>query len=137
MKRPNWNEYFLQIAKAVSSRSTCLRRKVGAVLVKDRQLLCAGYNGAPAGMQHCDEIGCEREERDIDHGKRYDICRGVHAEQNVIFAAAKYGVQVDGSTIYCTNFPCRICAKMMVNAGIEKIVYIDEQGYMHLSDPKC
>ncbi len=125
--RPSWDEYFMSIAKLVSTRSTCLRRKVGAILVKDKRILCTGYNGAPAGLKHCLEIGCLRERLGIKSGQRHELCRALHAEQNVLIQAAYHGIQVSGSVLYCTNLPCVICTKMLINAGIKKIYY--EEGY--------
>jgi dCMP deaminase len=116
--RPNWDEYFMDIAELVSKRSTCLRRGVGAVLVRDRRILATGYNGAPSGMRHCLDIGCLREQLNIPSGERHELCRGLHAEQNAIIQAALHGVSVNGSTLYCTNNPCIICSKMIINAGI-------------------
>lgn len=115
----------MEIAQLVAKRSTCLRRQVGAVLVKDKHLLATGYNGAPSGISHCLEIGCLREELRIPSGERHELCRGLHAEQNAIIQAAKHGVNIDGATLYCTTAPCVICAKMLINAGIERIVYRD------------
>lgn len=125
MDRPSWNEYFMEICKLVSSRSTCMRRKVGAVLVKDKRILSTGYNGAPAGVPHCSETGCLREQFNIPSGERAELCRGVHAEQNAIIQAAYHGVRVKGATLYCTNQPCSICAKMIINAGIKAVYYRD------------
>jgi dCMP deaminase len=125
-KRPTADETFLEICDVVRKRSTCLRRAVGAVLVKDGQVLATGYNGAPRGSPHCIELGtCLREELNVPSGERAELCRGVHAEQNVIIQAARHGVNIKGSTLYCTNFPCSICSKMIINAGIIKIVYRD------------
>jgi dCMP deaminase len=126
--RPNWDDYFMDIAELVSKRSTCLRRGVGAVLVKDRRVLATGYNGSPSGLRHCLDIGCMRREMNVPSGERHELCRGLHAEQNAIIQAASHGVSVNGSTLYCTNHPCIICAKMIINAGIVKIIY--RQGYM-------
>jgi len=125
--RPSWEEYFMDITHLVAKRSTCLRRRVGAVLVKDKKILATGYNGAPSGLDHCLDIGCLRERRGIPSGERHELCRGLHAEQNAIIQAAYHGVGIRGSTLYCTNHPCMICSKMIINAGIEKIVY--EEGY--------
>ncbi len=119
--RPDWQTYFFQIAKLVASRSTCLRRQVGAVLVKDNRILSTGYNGAPAGITHCLERGCIRTELNIPSGERHELCRGLHAEQNAIIQAAYHGVSINGADIYCTNQPCIICSKMLINAGIKKI----------------
>lgn len=122
--RPFWNEYFMKIAELVSSRSTCLRRKVGAIIVRDNQILSTGYNGAPKGVPHCADVGCLRAKLKVPAGERHELCRGVHAEQNAIIQAAVNGVSVKGATIYCTHQPCSICAKMIVNAEI-KNVYIE------------
>jgi dCMP deaminase len=122
-KRPNWDTYFMKVAYLVSERSTCLRRKVGAVLVKDRQILATGYNGAPSGITHCEVTGCLRETLKIPSGERHEICRGLHAEQNVLLQAARHGVSVQGSSLYITNAPCSICSKMIVNAGIREVVF--------------
>lgn len=127
MTRPSWNEYFLEIAHLVKKRATCLRRQVGAVLVKDRNILATGYNGAPSGVEHCAERGCLREKLGIPSGERHEICRGLHAEQNAIIQAAKHGTSIEGATLYCTNQPCSICAKMLINAGVKQIVF--ENGY--------
>lgn len=118
----------MAIAELVSRRSTCLRRGVGAVLVKDRRVLATGYNGSPSGLRHCLDIGCMRKELNVPSGERHELCRGLHAEQNAIIQAAFHGVSVKGSTLYCTNHPCTICAKMIINAGIVKITY--QNGYM-------
>ncbi len=125
--RPGWHEYFMSIARLVATRSTCLRRKVGAILVKDKRILGTGYNGAPAGLKHCLEIGCLREKLGIKSGQRHELCRALHAEQNVIIQAACHGIAVSGSDLYCTNLPCSICTKMIINAGIKRIYY--EEGY--------
>lgn len=126
-ERPPWDEYFMQIARVVATRSTCLRRQVGAVLVKDKRILTTGYNGAPRGLPHCLEVGCLREQLGIPSGERQELCRGLHAEQNAIIQAAYYGVSIAGATLYCTHQPCITCAKMLINAGIEKIIY--EEAY--------
>lgn len=120
--RPSWDEYFLQVADLVAKRSTCLRRRVGAVLVKDKRILATGYNGAPRGLEHCLDIGCLREKLKIPSGQRHELCRALHAEQNALIQASLYGISVKGSILYATNQPCVICAKMLINAGIEKIV---------------
>lgn len=125
MGRPSWEEYFMGIAQLVSRRSTCLRRQVGAVLVKHKNVLATGYNGTPTGVTHCEETGCLREQLNIPSGERHELCRGLHAEQNVIVQAAKHGINIDGSTLFCTNAPCIICAKMIINSGIKEIVYLD------------
>ncbi len=123
MKRPSWDEYFMDIATLVASRSTCLRRQVGAVLVKDKRILSTGYNGAPAGVSHCLDSGCLREELGIPSGQRQELCRAVHAEQNAIIQAALHGVSTKGSVLYCTTRPCVLCAKMLINAGVEEIFF--------------
>lgn len=123
-KRPEWDEYFLEIAELVATRSTCLRRSVGAVLVKDHQILATGYNGAVTGARHCQDIGCIREENNVPSGEKQELCRAVHAEQNALIQAAKYGVAVNGATLYCTHQPCVTCRKMLKNAGIENIKFM-------------
>ena len=119
--RISWPQYFIKIAHLVAERSTCLRRKVGAVAVKDKRILATGYNGAPAGVAHCAETGCLRQKYAIPSGKSHEICRGLHAEQNVIIQAAVHGISLAGSTIYCTTQPCMICMKMLINCGIQTI----------------
>ena len=121
-KRPTWDEYFIGIAELVSKRSTCLRRKVGAILVKDRRILATGYNGAPSMVKHCDEAGCIRIKLKIPSGERHELCRGLHAEQNSFLQAALHGTSLKGSSLYSTTQPCVICAKMIINAGIKEIV---------------
>ncbi|MFA5537458.1 MAG: cytidine/deoxycytidylate deaminase family protein [Bacillota bacterium] len=120
--RPDWDEYFMEITHLVAKRSTCLRRSVGAILVKDRRILTTGYNGAPSKLPHCSETGCLREKLGIPSGERNELCRGVHAEQNAIVQAALHGVNIAGSTLYVTTEPCVVCAKMLINAGIVEIV---------------
>lgn len=122
LNRPSWDEYFLKIAHLVATRSTCLRRKVGAVVVKNKQILTTGYNGAPTGIAHCDKVGCLREELKVPSGQRHELCRALHAEQNAFLQAARHGVSLDGSILYITTQPCSICAKMIINVGIKKIV---------------
>src|SRR5512139_1036800 len=112
--RPSWDEYFMDIVSLVARRSTCLRRGVGAVLVKDKRLLTTGYNGAPSGLRHCLEVGCLREEKKVSSGERHELCRGLHAEQNAIIQAALHGVSIRDAVLYCTNLPCIICAKMLI-----------------------
>jgi len=124
-QRPSWDEYFMDIAGLVARRSTCLRRQVGAVLVGDRRVLATGYNGAPKGLRHCLELGCLREQQRIPSGERHELCRGLHAEQNAIIQAALYGVSVKDAVLYCTNHPCVICAKMIINAGISAVIIRD------------
>lgn len=123
MNRPSNDQYFMDMAYLVSSRSTCVRRKVGAVIVKDKHILSTGYNGSPKGTRHCEELGCIREQQNIPSGTRHELCRGVHAEQNAVAQAAYFGVSVKGATIYTTTFPCSMCAKILINSGIEEIVY--------------
>ncbi len=122
MERISIDEYFLKIAAVVAERSTCLRRKVGAVAVLDRQILSTGYNGAPAGTKDCLELGCLRDEQNIPSGTMHEVCRAVHAEQNVIIQASLHGVSLKGATVYCTHTPCILCAKMLVNAKIKRFV---------------
>lgn len=123
MNRPSWDEYFMDLARLVSTRSTCMRRQVGAVLVKDKHVIAEGYNGAPSGLEHCYDVGCVRQQTGVPSGEKQELCRAVHAEQNAITYAAKHGISIDGSTLYCTTYPCSICAKMIINAGIKRIVY--------------
>lgn len=124
--RPSWDQYFMDIVDLVSKRSTCLRRKVGAILVRDKRILATGYNGPPAGIPHCSEVGCLRDKLKVPSGERHELCRGLHAEQNAIIQAALHGVSTKGATIYCTNHPCIICAKMIINSGIESFVYKED-----------
>lgn len=123
--RPSWNTYFMDITRLVAKRSTCLRRAVGAVIVKDKRILSTGYNGAPVNITHCSEVGCLREKLNVPSGEKHELCRGIHAEQNAIIQAAFHGVSVKEGTLYCTNLPCSICAKMIINAGIKNIYYIE------------
>lgn len=125
--RPSWKTYFMDITELVAKRSTCLRRAVGAIVVKDRRILTTGYNGAATGTKHCAEIGCLREKMNIASGERHELCRGIHAEQNAIIQAACYGVSIKGAMLFCTNLPCSICARMIINAGLTKIYY--KEGY--------
>ncbi len=125
MNRLSLDEYFMEIAKVVKKRSTCLRRQVGAVLVKDKRIIATGYNGAPRGLEHCLDIGCLREKLKVPSGERHELCRGLHAEQNCIIQAALHGVSTKGATLYCTHFPCSICAKMIINAEIKEVVYLE------------
>lgn len=122
-KRPSWETYFMDIAFLVAKRSTCRRRAVGSVIVKNRRILSTGYNGAPVGIRHCIEVGCLREELKVPSGQCHELCRGIHAEQNAIIQAAFHGVSIKDSTLFCTNLPCSICAKMIINAGITRICY--------------
>ena len=123
MKRPGWNQYFMQITQLVASRSTCLRRQVGALLVKEKNILATGYNGVPSGITHCDVTGCLREKLNVPSGERHELCRGLHAEQNAIIQAAKHGTSIVGSILYCTDSPCIICSKMLINAGVIEVVF--------------
>ncbi|MBI3931192.1 MAG: dCMP deaminase family protein [Chloroflexi bacterium] len=122
LDRIDTDEYFLKMASVVAERSTCRRHNIGAVAVRDKHILATGYNGAPAGLKDCLELGCLRDELGIPSGERHEICRAVHAEQNVIIQAALYGTSIEGATIYCTHTPCLICAKMLVNARIKRFV---------------
>jgi len=123
MERPGNDEYFMEMAHLISKRSTCVRRKVGAVIVKDKRVLTTGYNGSPKGTKHCEELGCIREQMNIPSGTRHELCRGVHAEQNAVIQAAYFGVSIQNSSIYTTTFPCSMCAKILINAGINEIIY--------------
>ena len=137
-QRPSLDEYFMEIAKVVAKRSTCLRQQVGAVIVKDKRILATGYNGAPAGLPHCLDIGCPREQLKVPSGERHELCRAVHAEQNTIIQAAVHGVSIAGATLYTTHQPCIMCAKIIINAGIKKVVYgrkyADERGLEFLRE---
>ena len=126
-QRPSWTEYFMSITELVAQRSTCIRRKVGAILVRDKRIICTGYNGAPREIQHCLDVGCMRQQMGVPSGERHELCRGLHAEQNAIIQAALHGVSIDGATLYCTNMPCSICSKMLINAGIVDIYF--KEGY--------
>ncbi len=123
--RPSWQQYFMQMAVLASQRSTCLRRKVGAILVRDNQILSSGYNGAPKNIRHCAEVGCLRQQNNVPSGEKHELCRGVHAEQNAIIQAGLNGSSTRGAVLYCTNQPCSICAKLIINAEI-RTVYISE-----------
>ncbi|MFA6666110.1 MAG: cytidine/deoxycytidylate deaminase family protein [Armatimonadota bacterium] len=121
--RPDWDHYFMQIAEVVAKRSTCMRRHIGAVIVKDRRILTTGYNGAPSGLAHCLETGCLRDKQGIPSGTRHELCRALHSEMNAIIQAAQYGVSTRDSTLYCTHQPCSVCTRMIINAGITRVVY--------------
>ena len=121
--RPDCDSYFMEIAYVVAKRSTCLRRQIGALLVKDKHILATGYNGAPSGLAHCGEVGCLREQLGVPSGERHELCRALHAEQNAIIQAAVQGISVAGSTLYCTTSPCSLCAKMLINAGVKRVVF--------------
>ena len=128
MNRPSWDEYFMEMAELTAKRSSCLRRNVGAVIVKDKRAIATGYNGAPMGLAHCEEKGgCLRQQLGVPSGQRHELCRALHAEQNAIIQAATSGQSIDGATIYVTHQPCVICAKMIVNSGIKRIVV--KEGY--------
>lgn len=130
-KRPTWDEYFMKIATLVAERSTCRRHHVGAVIVRDKRILTTGYNGAPAGLKDCLELGCLRDQNNIPSGQRHEVCRAIHAEQNAIIQAGLHGINISGAAIYCTHPPCILCAKMLANAKITRFVscgkYPDEE----------
>ncbi|MCA1927202.1 MAG: cytidine/deoxycytidylate deaminase family protein [Calditerrivibrio sp.] len=123
--RPDWDEYFFKIIDVVKGRSTCLRREIGAIIVKDNHILSTGYNGVPTGISHCTDVGCLRAKLNVPSGQRHELCRGLHAEQNAIIQAAKYGIKVEGAKIYTNVKPCSICTKMIINSGIKEIVFIE------------
>lgn len=127
MARPSWDEYFMSIAHQVATRSTCTRRQVGAVLVKGKRILATGYNGVPIGLEHCDTAGCLRDKLGIPSGEKHELCRGLHAEQNAVIQAARFGIAMDGSTVYSTTRPCVLCAKILINSGVVEIV--SSEGY--------
>lgn len=128
MERPSWDEYFMEMAMLTAKRSTCMRRNVGAVIVQEKHIIATGYNGAPKGIPHCEEIGgCLREKMNIPSGERHELCRALHAEQNAIIQAATLAQSIEGASIYITNQPCVICSKMIINAGIKRIVV--KEGY--------
>jgi dCMP deaminase len=120
--RPTWDEYFMRIAHEVARRSTCLRRQVGAVVVLDKRILATGYNGAPTGLPHCEEVGCLREQMHVPSGERHELCRGLHGEMNAMLQAARYGIRLEGASLYTTHVPCSLCAKMVINTGIVRVV---------------
>ncbi len=122
MGRPGWDDYFMKLAEDVSTRSTCIRRSVGAIIVKDKRILSTGYNGAPTDITHCTEETCLRTKFNVPSGERHELCRGLHAEQNAIIQAAYHGVSIKDATIYITHQPCSICTKMLINAGIKTII---------------
>lgn len=121
--RPKWDAYFIGFAFQASKRSACLSRAVGAVLVREKNILATGYNGPPSGLPHCSEVGCIRVQQNVPSGQRHELCRGLHAEQNAIIQAAKHGTSINGADLYCTTFPCVICAKMIINAGVKRIYF--------------
>ena len=126
MSRPSWDEYFHKITIEVSQRSTCLRRQVGAVLVVDKHILTTGYNGVPRGLRHCEDVGCLRTANNVPSGERHELCRGLHAEMNALLQGVKYGIKIAGSTLYTTTYPCSLCAKMLINADVKRIVTEDD-----------
>lgn len=121
--RPGWNEYFMEISRMVATRSTCMRRKVGALLVLENRILATGYNGSPTGLRHCDEVGCIRDRQGVDSGRDLHLCRGSHAEANLITQCAKFGIRAEGSTLYINTSPCSLCMKLLINVGVRKIYY--------------
>jgi dCMP deaminase len=123
--RPSWDDYFMQITRLVSSRSTCLRRRVGAVMVKDKRILATGYNGVPRGLAHCLDVGCLRDRLKIPSGERHELCRGLHAEQNAIIQAATSGTSIEGCILYSTHYPCVLCMKMILNASIREVIFAE------------
>jgi len=125
MERPDNDTYFMDMARLISTRSTCVRRQVGAVIVKDKRVLTTGYNGSPKGTMHCEELGCMRVQQNIPSGTMHELCRGVHAEQNAVIQAAYFGISIDGGTVYTTTYPCSMCSKILINAGIKEVVYDD------------
>jgi dCMP deaminase len=139
-RRPSWDEYFMEMAVLVSQRSTCLRRHVGAVIVKEKRVLATGYNGAPSGLPHCLDVGCLRKELNVPSGQRHELCRAIHAEQNALVQAASFGASVRDAVIYSTTYPCSLCSKLLINAGIKEIIvkegYPDEMSVEMLSAAK-
>ncbi len=127
MTRPDWDSYFMEIARISARRSTCLRGKTGALLVRDRRVLTTGYNGPPSGLKHCDETGCIRNRECVPDGERLEVTRGLHSIQNTIIQAAVFGISIKDSILYTTHPPCSICARMLINAGILKIII--DKGY--------
>ena len=121
--RPSLDEYFMEMAHLASKRSTCIRHNVGCVIVKEKRILATGYNGAPKDLKHCEVVGCVRTKLKVPHGERHELCRGLHAEQNAVIQAALFGVSIKNSTLYSTHYPCSICAKMLINADINEIIY--------------
>lgn len=126
-ERPAWDDYFMSFARLAATRASCIRRQVGAVVVKDNMVLTTGYNGAPRGLAHASEVGCLRDQLGVPSGQRHELCRGLHAEQNAIIQAARHGIRIEGAMLYCTTFPCAICLKMIINSGLTSVVY--ELGY--------
>jgi dCMP deaminase len=126
MNRPSWDEYFMEIAQVVAKRSTCLRRKVGAIVVKNKRIISTGYNGTLSGLEHCNKSGCLRQKFAIKSAERQELCRGMHAEANALLFAASYGVDMHEAVLYCTHQPCVLCAKMIIQAGIKQVVFMGE-----------
>jgi dCMP deaminase len=126
MNRPSWDEYFIGVTKLISQRSTCLRRAVGCVLVLDNRILSSGYNGSPSGLEHCSVAGCIREKLKIPSGEKHELCRGLHGEMNSLIQCALHGISTEGATLYSTTLPCSICTKMLIQAGIKRIVYVED-----------
>jgi dCMP deaminase len=126
MNRMSWPDYFMNITYLVAERSTCMRRRVGAIAVRDKRILATGYNGAPASVAHCAETGCLRDDLKIPSGQRHEICRGLHAEQNVIIQSALHGAQIRNAILYCTTHPCVMCTKMLINCSISAIYYAED-----------
>jgi len=123
--RPSWDAYFMEITRLVATRSTCLRRQVGAIIVKDKRILATGYNGAPKQLPHCLDMGCLRDQKSVPSGQRHELCRGIHAEQNAIIQAATSGTNIENSVLYSTHFPCSLCMKMILNSSIQKVYYLE------------
>lgn len=124
-ERPSWDAYFMAFAKLAGRRASCLRRQVGAVVVKNNMVLTTGYNGAPRGLPHAAEVGCLRDKLGVASGQRHELCRGLHAEQNAIIQAARHGISIEGAELYCTHHPCVICIKMIINAGLVRVYYLE------------
>lgn len=122
-KRPTWEEYFKQMAKYAATRSTCLRRQVGAIAVMGNRIIATGYNGAPPNVTHCSERGCLRQKLNIPSGERHEVCYAMHAEQNLIVQCAQNGLSMKDSTVFCTTKPCFICTKMLYSVGIKSIYW--------------
>lgn len=123
--RPSWDEYFMEITRLVAKRSTCLRRNVGTLIVKDRRILATGYNGVPKGLSHCLDVGCLREKYGVPPGERHELCRGIHGEQNAIIQAATSGISIENAVLYTTHYPCSLCIKMILNASIQRVYYLE------------
>lgn len=128
MARKSIDEFFMQLAYVYAQQSTCIRRNVGAIIVKDNIQICGGYNGAPKGLEHCNESGCIRQRYGIKTGEKYELCRGAHSESNAIVQAAQNGININGATMYCTTQPCAYCAKLIANSGIKRFVFSESWG---------